>query len=159
MSGFIKVLSDAPRRWSRAKRQQSELIGSLYRLRSSHVIRVDSLTTRQVRRLCHAPRTAPTAFRDHPLYRLRWRPITGKEGHRGVEGKVSHSSLYKRDENDTKMRLRSRAENLARAQSLESQGRKREARDCYAKCLDITPEMAYQLIKVSFHSIKKVRSS
>lgn len=44
---------------------------------------------------------------------------------------------------------RSRAENLARATSLESQGRQKEARDYYTKCVDITPEMAYQLIKVS----------
>ena len=45
--------------------------------------------------------------------------------------------------------LRSRAESLAKAQSLESQGRSREARESYTKCLDITPEMAFQLIKVS----------
>lgn len=43
---------------------------------------------------------------------------------------------------------RSRAENLARAQALESQGRLRDARDLYTKCVDITPEMALQLIKV-----------
>lgn len=45
---------------------------------------------------------------------------------------------------------RSRAENLARAQALEGQGRLRDARDLYTKCVDITPEMALQLIKVSF---------
>jgi hypothetical protein len=44
---------------------------------------------------------------------------------------------------------RSRAENLARAQALEGQGRLRDARDLYTKCVDITPEMALQLIKVS----------
>lgn len=27
-----------------------------------------------------------------------------------------------------------------------------EARDCYTKCLDITPEMAFQLIKVSWNA-------
>ena len=43
---------------------------------------------------------------------------------------------------------RSRAENLARAQALEGQGRLRDARDLYTKCVDITPEMALQLIKV-----------
>lgn len=43
---------------------------------------------------------------------------------------------------------RSRAENLSKAASLESQGRLKDARDCYTKCIDITPEMAYQLIKV-----------
>lgn len=45
--------------------------------------------------------------------------------------------------------IRSRADHLAKAQSLESQGRLKEARECYTKCLDITPEMAYQLIKVN----------
>ena len=46
---------------------------------------------------------------------------------------------------------RSRAENLARAQALEGQGRLRDARDLYTKCVDITPEMALQLIKVSLN--------
>lgn len=45
---------------------------------------------------------------------------------------------------------RSRTENLARAQALEGQGRMRDARDLYTKCVDITPEMALQLIKVSY---------
>ena len=38
---------------------------------------------------------------------------------------------------------------MARAKSLTAQGRHREARDHYTKCVDITPEMALQLIKVS----------
>jgi len=50
---------------------------------------------------------------------------------------------------DTDADDRSRAENLARAQALEGQGRLRDARDLYTKCVDITPEMALQLIKVS----------
>lgn len=41
-----------------------------------------------------------------------------------------------------------RSENLARAQQLEAEGKLQQARDLYAKCVDITPEMAYQLIKV-----------
>jgi exonuclease-1 len=41
-----------------------------------------------------------------------------------------------------------RAENLEKATTLESQGRWREAREFYTKCVDITPEMAFQLIKV-----------
>ncbi|KAK4685930.1 exonuclease 1, partial [Tremellales sp. Uapishka_1] len=44
-------------------------------------------------------------------------------------------------------RAASRAEYLERARAYEGQGRGKEARDCYTKCLDITPEMAYQLIK------------
>lgn len=45
---------------------------------------------------------------------------------------------------------RSRADHLARAQAFEAQGRLKEARDCYTKCVDVTPEIAFQLIKVSF---------
>ncbi|ORX39598.1 PIN domain-like protein [Kockovaella imperatae] len=44
-------------------------------------------------------------------------------------------------------RAKSRAESLAKARSLESQGRGHQARDHYTKCLDITPELAFQLIK------------
>ncbi|KAK8870054.1 hypothetical protein IAR55_000624 [Kwoniella newhampshirensis] len=44
-------------------------------------------------------------------------------------------------------RAKSRAEYMDRAKAYESQGRWRDARDCYTKCVDITPEMAYQLIK------------
>ena len=43
---------------------------------------------------------------------------------------------------------RSRAENLAKVRSFEGQ-RGALARDAYTKCVDITPEMAYQFIKVS----------
>ncbi|PWZ00127.1 hypothetical protein BCV70DRAFT_200289 [Testicularia cyperi] len=41
-----------------------------------------------------------------------------------------------------------RYENLQRAKSLERDGKSQEAREIYAKCVDITPEMAFQLIKV-----------
>lgn len=54
--------------------------------------------------------------------------------------------------------IRSRAENFARAQALEGQGRLRDARDLYTKCVDITPEMALQLIKVCYLSfIREMR--
>ncbi|SJX63415.1 related to EXO1-exonuclease which interacts with Msh2p [Sporisorium reilianum f. sp. reilianum] len=41
-----------------------------------------------------------------------------------------------------------RSDNLRRANELEQQGNMQQARDVYAKCVDITPEMAFQLIKV-----------
>lgn len=44
-------------------------------------------------------------------------------------------------------RAAKRSSSLARAQSLTAQGRHKEARDHYTKCVDITPEMALQLIK------------
>ncbi|SPO26358.1 related to EXO1 - exonuclease which interacts with Msh2p [Ustilago trichophora] len=41
-----------------------------------------------------------------------------------------------------------RSDNLRRAKQLEQQGNMQQARDVYGKCVDITPEMAFQLIKV-----------
>ncbi|EPQ26882.1 uncharacterized protein PFL1_05517 [Pseudozyma flocculosa PF-1] len=41
-----------------------------------------------------------------------------------------------------------RRDNLEKARSLERAGKAHEARDLYAKCVDITPAMAYQLIKL-----------
>lgn len=35
------------------------------------------------------------------------------------------------------------------AKALLEQGKKKQAHDVFAKCVDVTPEMAYQLIKVS----------
>lgn len=47
-------------------------------------------------------------------------------------------------ESDRKQR---RDENMARANSLAAQGKHSQARDYYVKCIDVTPQMAYQLIK------------
>ncbi|KDQ09336.1 hypothetical protein BOTBODRAFT_117308 [Botryobasidium botryosum FD-172 SS1] len=44
-------------------------------------------------------------------------------------------------------RKKKRDENLARATALTAQGKHTQARDFYTKCVDVTPEMAYQLIK------------
>ena len=41
-----------------------------------------------------------------------------------------------------------RAEALARGDALAAQGRHAQAREHYVKCVDVTPQMAYQLIKV-----------
>ncbi|KAH7344738.1 PIN domain-like protein [Rhizoctonia solani] len=46
-----------------------------------------------------------------------------------------------------KDREEKRAKNFAQAQMLESQGKGNEAYEYYKKCVDITPQMAYQLIK------------
>ncbi|KIK68479.1 hypothetical protein GYMLUDRAFT_35906 [Collybiopsis luxurians FD-317 M1] len=40
-----------------------------------------------------------------------------------------------------------RDEQLTRGNLLASQGRHSQARECYLKCVDVTPQMAYQLIK------------
>ncbi|KAI0266510.1 PIN domain-like protein [Gloeopeniophorella convolvens] len=47
-------------------------------------------------------------------------------------------------ENERKQR---RAENLARGDALAAQGKHTQAREYYCKCVDVTPQMAYQLIK------------
>ncbi|KAH7886997.1 exodeoxyribonuclease 1 [Phlebopus sp. FC_14] len=40
-----------------------------------------------------------------------------------------------------------REENLSRAKALAAQGKHSQAREFYVKCVDVTPQMAYQLIK------------
>lgn len=45
-------------------------------------------------------------------------------------------------------RKKRRDENLARADGLAAQGRHGQAREYYVKCIDVTPQMAYQFIKV-----------
>ncbi|KAI0077360.1 PIN domain-like protein [Panus rudis PR-1116 ss-1] len=44
-------------------------------------------------------------------------------------------------------RKKRREENLSRANSLAAQGKLTQAREYYVKCVDVTPQMAYQLIK------------
>lgn len=45
-------------------------------------------------------------------------------------------------------RRRRRTENLARANALAAEGKHTQAREYFSKCIDVTPEMAFQLIKV-----------
>lgn len=45
-------------------------------------------------------------------------------------------------------RKKKRDENLSRANALAAQGKHTQAREFYVKCVDVTPQMAYQLIKV-----------
>ena len=45
-----------------------------------------------------------------------------------------------------------RAEALARGDALAAQGRHAQAREHYVKCVYVTPQMAYQLIKVRISS-------
>lgn len=49
-------------------------------------------------------------------------------------------------------RRQRREESLARGNALTAQGKHSQARECYVKCVDITPQMAYQLIKASYAS-------
>ncbi len=45
-------------------------------------------------------------------------------------------------------RKQKREENLARGNALAAQGKHSQARECYVKCVDVTPQMAFQFIKV-----------
>jgi len=47
-------------------------------------------------------------------------------------------------------RKKRRDENLALAKKLAAEGKHAQAREYYVKCVDVTTEMAYQLIKVAF---------
>jgi exonuclease 1 len=46
-------------------------------------------------------------------------------------------------------RAKRREENLAKGKQLAAQGRHTQARDYFVKCVDVTPQMAYQFIKAS----------
>ena len=52
-----------------------------------------------------------------------------------------------------------RAEALARGDALAAQGRHAQAREHYVKCVDVTPQMAYQLIKVRIPSELRIQKS
>ena len=47
-----------------------------------------------------------------------------------------------------KEREKKRAENVAMAEQLMKKGRESQAREYFVKCVDVTPQMAYQVIKV-----------
>ncbi|ODN85893.1 hypothetical protein L198_07461 [Cryptococcus wingfieldii CBS 7118] len=83
-----------------------------------------------------------TKFVDYALHRVRILR------HHGVEPFIVLDGGPLPAKRGTEVsRARSRADNLDKAKALEAQGRHKEARDAYTKCVDITPEMAYQLIK------------
>ncbi|TXT09168.1 hypothetical protein VHUM_02642 [Vanrija humicola] len=83
-----------------------------------------------------------TKFVDYAMYRVRMLRYHGITPYVVFDGGPLPAKQGTEDS-----RAKSRAGHLARAQAFEAQGRLKEARDCYTKCLDITPEMAYQLIK------------
>lgn len=146
MYGCIKARLGAPSSSSRGKRQQSEQ--QQHHASSGHVDRfpqvlmeIDSSTMQ----------CTESAYCDisvsHLISCLTGVHCPPKRVQRSLEPSASRQDFPRRGV--TWLMSRSRADSLAKAQSLESQGRMNEARECYTKCLDITPEMAFQLIKVS----------
>jgi 5'-3' exonuclease len=57
------------------------------------------------------------------------------------------------------LRLASRIENREKGLRLTREGRHAEARECFVKAVDVTPEMAFQLIKVRLTSTAPHESS
>ena len=55
--------------------------------------------------------------------------------------------LPAKKETEYERKLR-REENLARGNALTAQGRHSEAQGFYSRCIDVTPQMAFQFIKV-----------
>lgn len=108
-------------------------------------------TTRSPTTLCllknHTPRSYHTSFIiryvDYAMHRVRLlkhhniKPYIVFDGGPLPAKKGTESS-----------RLKSREENRERGLALSAQGRHSEARECFVKAVDVTPEMAYQLIKV-----------
>lgn len=45
-------------------------------------------------------------------------------------------------------RKQRREESLKKGNALAAQGKHTRARECYVKCVDVTPQMAFQFIKV-----------
>ena len=47
-------------------------------------------------------------------------------------------------------RKKTRQDHLIQGNALVAQGKRGQAREYYAKCIDVTPQMAFQFIKVNF---------
>lgn len=83
-----------------------------------------------------------TKFVEYAMYRVRFLR------HHGIEPFLVFDGGPLPAKKGTEVsRAKSRSDNLEKARSLEAQGRIKEAKEAYTRCVDVTPEMAYQLIK------------
>ena len=127
MSGFTGERTRAPRNWRREKRLASKgLFCVLYptsgkKLNVCCSVRYVHYAMQRVRLLRH--------YGIHPYMVFDGGRLPAK---RGTEEE----------------RRRRRTENLARANALVAEGKHTQAREYFSKCVDVTPEMAFQLIKV-----------
>jgi exonuclease-1 len=62
---------------------------------------------------------------------------------------LSTNILMNHDKLSQTITNRRRKDALSKGNALLAEGKKSQARDCFVKGVDVTPEMAYQLIKVS----------
>lgn len=91
----------------------------------------------------HADRI-PSRYVDYAMHRVRLLRHHHIEPYIVFDG--GPLPAKKGTESDRKLK---REENLARANALAVQGRHGQAREYYVKCVDVTPQMAFQFIKVS----------
>ncbi|KAM0787688.1 hypothetical protein ACM66B_003750 [Microbotryomycetes sp. NB124-2] len=85
---------------------------------------------------------ATTKYVNYAMHRVRMLRHFGVEPYLVFDGAYLPSKSGTEDD-----RGRRRAEALARATSLVAEGKSSLARDAFVKAVDVTPEMAYQLIK------------
>lgn len=79
---------------------------------------------------------------DYAMHRVRLLRHFGIEPYVVFDG--GPLPAKKGTESERKQR---REENLSRGKALAAQGKHSQARDCFVKCIDVTPQMAYQCIK------------
>ena len=91
---------------------------------------------------------------DYFMHRVRMLRHNGVEPYIVFDG--GPLPAKKGTENERKQK---REESLARANMLAAQGKHSQARDHYLKCVDVTPEMAYQVIKVRGAVLRRVNQA
>jgi hypothetical protein len=122
MYGFTGEPTHAPRNWRREKRRASKIFARCIASRKLILSkRYVHYAMQRVRLLRH--------YGIHPYLVFDGGRLPAK---RGTEEE----------------RRRRRTENLARANAFAAEGKHTQAREYFSKCIDVTPEMAFQLIKV-----------
>ncbi|KAF9010214.1 PIN domain-like protein [Cyathus striatus] len=85
---------------------------------------------------------ATLKYVDYAMHRVRLLRHYGIEPYVVFDGGPLPAKRGTEDE-----RKQKRDEYISRGHALAAQGKHSQARDCYVKCVDVTPQMAYQLIK------------
>lgn len=129
-------------RWS--WRQDGRLLGryiyhSVYRMLITSLLRYIDYALKRIRLMRH--------HKVEPFLVFDGGPLPAKMSTEEDREKYVDSSNVHREQRLTFF-FRKRGEAKAKAQAFVRQGRHNEAREQYAKCLDISPQLAFQLIKV-----------
>jgi exonuclease-1 len=83
-----------------------------------------------------------------PLMVFDGGPLPAKRGTEVDRAKFVRPKRFRLTFANLSLVRRRREDNLSKANALAAQGRSKDARDLYTKCVDVIPEMALQLIKV-----------